>query len=127
MFKNQFLFVVGLVFAVIISVFAITNADPVEINLLFTTFQASQALLVFLFAAAGAIIVVSLGLIRHLKLTGQLRTMRKENDKLRNQIKFLEEQRQTKADQEKAAQEAVKATPEPAPVPTVEEPTDTQG
>jgi hypothetical protein len=53
--------------------------------------------------------------------------MRKENDKLRNQIKFLEEQRQTKADQEKAAQEAVKATPEPAPVPTVEEPTDTQG
>ena len=40
MFKNQFLFVVGLVFAVIISVFAITNADPVEINLLFTTFQA---------------------------------------------------------------------------------------
>jgi uncharacterized integral membrane protein len=127
MFKNQFLFVVGLVFAVIISVFAITNADPVEINLLFTTFQASQALLVFLSAAAGAIIVVSLGLIRHLKLTGQLRTMRKENDKLRNQIKFLEEQRQTKADQEKAAQEAVKATPEPAPVPTVEEPTDTQG
>jgi uncharacterized integral membrane protein len=127
MFKNQFLFVVGLVFAVIISVFAITNADPVEINLLFTTFQASQALLVFLSAASGAIIVVSLGLIRHLKLTGQLRTMRKENDKLRNQIKFLEEQRQTKADQEKAAQEAVKATPEPAPVPTVEEPTDTQG
>lgn len=127
MFKNQFLFVVGLVFAVIISVFAITNADPVEINLLFTTFQASQALLVFLSAAAGAIIVVSLGLIRHLKLTGQLRTMRKENDKLRNQIKFLEEQRQTKADQEKAAQEAVKATPEPAPAPIVEEPTDTQG
>lgn len=127
MFKNQFLFVVGLVFAVIISVFAITNADPVEINLLFTTFQASQALLVFLSAAAGAIIVVSLGLIRHLKLTGQLRTMRKENDKLRNQIKFLEEQRQTKADQEKAAQEAAKATPEPAPAPIVEEPTDTQG
>ena len=127
MFKNQFLFVVGLVFAVIISVFAITNADPVEINLLFTTFQASQALLVFLSAAAGAIIVVSLGLIRHLKLTGQLRTMRKENDKLRNQIKFLEEQRQTKADQEKAAQEAAKATPEPAPAPTVEAPPDTQG
>ena len=126
MFKNQFLFVVGLVFAVIISVFAITNADPVEINLLFTTFQASQALLVFLSAAAGAIIVVSLGLIRHLKLTGQLRNMRKENDKLRNQIKFLEEQRQTKADQEKAAQEAAKATPEPA-IATVEEPTDPQG
>ncbi len=126
MFKNQFLFVVGLVFAVIISVFAITNADPVEINLIFTTFQASQALLVFLSAAAGAIIVVSLGLIRHLKLTGQLRTVRKENDKLRNQIKFLEEQRQTKADQEKAAQEAANATPEPA-IATVEEPTDSQG
>lgn len=127
MFKNQFLFVVGLVFAVVISVFAITNADPVEINLMFTTFQASQALLVFLSAAVGAIIVVSLGLIRHLKLTGQLRTMRKENDKLRNQIKFLEEQRQTKAEQEKAVQEAAKAVPEPDPVPIMEEPTDTQG
>jgi uncharacterized integral membrane protein len=127
MFKNQFLFVVGLVFAVVISVFAITNADPVEINLMFTTFQASQALLVFLSAAVGAIIVVSLGLIRHLKLTGQLRTMRKENDKLRNQIKFLEEQRQTKAEQEKAVQEAAKAVLEPDPVPIMEEPTDTQG
>ena len=127
MFKNQFLFVVGLVFAVVISVFAITNADPVEINLMFTTFQASQALLVFLSAAVGAIIVVSLGLIRHLKLTGQLRTMRKENDKLRNQIKFLEEQRQTKAEQEKAVQEAAKAVLEPDPVPIMEETTDTQG
>jgi uncharacterized integral membrane protein len=106
MYKNQFLFVVGLIFAVIISVFAITNADPVELNLLFTTFEASQALLIFLSAAVGAIIVVSLGLIRHLKLTGQLRTVRKENDKLKNQIKFLEEQRQNKKEEEKVLQEA---------------------
>lgn len=33
--KNQMLFIVSLVFAIIVTIFALTNANPVVINLLF--------------------------------------------------------------------------------------------
>lgn len=98
MHKNQLLFVVGLIFAVMVTAFAMANAKPVVINLLFTKFEASQALLVFFSAAMGAIVVTFMGLIRHFKLTGELRTLRKENEKLRNQSKFYEDDKHKKAE-----------------------------
>jgi uncharacterized integral membrane protein len=113
MYKNQFLFVVGLIFAVIVTVFAMANARPVEINLLFTKFYASQALLIFFSAALGAVLVTFMGLIRHFKLTGELRTLRKENEKLRNQSKFNEDEKksttQTKAEMKADAKAEAKA------------------
>lgn len=98
MHKNQLLFVIGLIFAVLVTVFAMTNAKPVEINLLFTKFEASQALLVFISAAMGAVIVTLMGLIRHFRLTGELRTLRKENEKLRNQSKLYQDEKKDKAE-----------------------------
>ncbi len=93
MHKNQLLFVIGLIFAVIVTVFAMANSKPVAINLLFTKFEASQALLIFFSAALGAIVVTFMGLIRHFRLTGEVRSLRKENEKLRNQIKFNEDEK----------------------------------
>ena len=110
MHKNQLLFVVGLIFAVLVTVFAMTNAKPVTINLLFTKLEASQALLVFISAAMGAVIVTLMGLIRHFRLTGELRTLRKENEKLRNQSKLNEDEKKAKA--QTITQEAVVVSPE---------------
>lgn len=105
MHKNQLLFVIGLIFAVLVTAFAMVNAKPVEINLLFTKFEASQALLVFFSAAMGAIVVTFMGLIRHFRLTGEIRALRKENEKLRNQSKFNEDEKKRLA--EAIPQEAV--------------------
>lgn len=110
MHKNQLLFVIGLISAVVVTVFAMANAKPVVINLLFTKFEASQALLIFFSAAMGAIIVTFMGLIRHFRLTGELRTLRKENEKLRNQIKFNEDEKKVSA--EKIIQEPAVITSE---------------
>ena len=99
MHKNQLLFVIGMIFAVLVTAFAMANAKPVEINLLFTKFEASQALLIFFSAALGAIIVTFMGLIRHFKLTGELRILRKENEKLRNQSKFYEDNKNIKEEE----------------------------
>lgn len=119
MHKNQLLFVVVLIFAVLVTAFAMANAKPVVINLLFTKFEASQALLVFISAAMGAVIVTFMGLIRHFRLTGELRTLRKENEKLRNQNKFYEDEKKPKA--EVVPQDVVTISPEEV---VVEKPVD---
>jgi uncharacterized integral membrane protein len=76
------MFIVGLVFAIIVTIFALTNSNPVVINLIFYKFESSQALVIFISAALGAIIVASLGLVNHIKLKSQIRTLHKENEEL---------------------------------------------
>lgn len=87
--KIQVMFLVSLVFAIIITVFALTNANPVVINLLFYKFEASQVLVIFISAALGAVIVTSLGLVNHIKLKSQIKTLRKANEELAAKINSL--------------------------------------
>jgi uncharacterized integral membrane protein len=87
--KVQGMFIVSLVFAIIITIFALTNANPVVINLLFYKFQASQALVIFISAALGAVIVASLGLVNQIKLKSQIKTLHKTNEELSSKINSL--------------------------------------
>lgn len=87
--KNQLLFILGLVLAIIITLFALTNANPVAINLLFYKFEASQALVIFFSATFGAIIVTLLGLTKHLKLKVEIKKLKKENEKLNKENEKL--------------------------------------
>lgn len=87
--KNQIMFLVSLVFAIIISIFALTNANPVVINMVFYKIVASQALVIFISAALGAVIVTSLGLVNHIKLKSQIRALRKEKEELTAKINRL--------------------------------------
>lgn len=87
--KGQVMFIVSLVFAIIITIFALTNANPVIINLIFYKFEASQALVIFISAALGAVIVTSLGLVNHIKLKSQIKTLRKTNEELSAKINSL--------------------------------------
>jgi uncharacterized integral membrane protein len=76
------MFIVGLVFAIIVTIFALTNSNPVVINMIFYKLESSQALVIFISAALGAIIAASLGLVSHIKLKSQIKTLRKENEEL---------------------------------------------
>lgn len=92
--KSQFLFIISLVFAIIITAFAITNSEPVIINLFFYELTASQALVIFVSAALGAIIVTTLGLMRYIKLISEVKKLRKENETMINKIKANETKEQ---------------------------------
>jgi uncharacterized integral membrane protein len=83
------MFIIGIVFAIIITIFALTNANPVVINLLFYKFEASQALVIFVSAALGAVIVTSLGVVNHIRFKGQIKTLRKANEELSAKINIL--------------------------------------
>jgi uncharacterized integral membrane protein len=87
--KVQIMFLVSLLFAIIITIFALTNANPVVINMLFYKFEASQALIIFISAALGAVIVASLGLVNHIKLKSQIKTLHKANVELTAKINNL--------------------------------------
>ncbi len=88
--KSQVLFIIGLIFAILISVFALTNAKPVGINLLFYDFTASQALIIFVSAALGAVIAATLGTVRYIRRVNEVRRLKKEIDALKKEVAFLE-------------------------------------
>lgn len=82
----QFGFILSLLFAIIVTIFAIQNSDSVAINFLFAKVEISQALVIFISAALGAIIVTILGLVRQFKLTRKI----KDQEKV---VKGLEEEK----------------------------------
>ncbi|MGV8906890.1 MAG: LapA family protein [Acetobacterium sp.] len=82
--KSQLVVIISLVFAVLVTVFAITNAGPVNINLFFYNFEASQALIIFLSAALGAITVSFLGIANHHKLMSEIKSLRMENSEIKS-------------------------------------------
>jgi len=103
--KNQLLFIVSLVFAIIVTLFALTNANPVVINLFFYKVEASQAVIIFFSAALGAIVVTALGLIRDFKLKSEVKKLRKENDALNKKIQELQETQELQESSQKIQKE----------------------
>ena len=71
------------IFAIIIAIFAMTNANPVTIKLFFYEFEASQALIIFFSAALGAIIMALLGTVRYVRRLSEIKRLRKEIESLK--------------------------------------------
>jgi uncharacterized integral membrane protein len=85
-------FVVSLLFALIVAIFALQNAVSVTIKFLFAEFAISQALIILLSAVFGAIIVLFLGTIKQIKTNIKMRNLSKLADKLEEENKILKEQ-----------------------------------
>lgn len=88
----RFAFIISLIFALFISIFAIQNAAAISINLLFAKINVSLALIIFISAGTGAIIAALLGVKRELKI-------KYENKQLLKRVHQLEqEKKQTETD-----------------------------
>ncbi|MDK2918434.1 MAG: hypothetical protein PWQ37_1167 [Candidatus Petromonas sp.] len=79
----QILFVLALLFAIFVSIFAVMNSEPVTIKLLWKQYEFSQAIVILGSAAVGAIIVAFLGLFSKVKSSLKIR-------ELQNKVKRLE-------------------------------------
>lgn len=75
-------FLVSLVFAVIIAVFAIGNSNDVVVNFIFAEYELSQAVVILISAMFGALVVAFLGIIRQVKSNLRIRNLGKEIDRL---------------------------------------------
>ncbi|TAH60172.1 MAG: LapA family protein [Gottschalkiaceae bacterium] len=91
-------FIISLFFAIIVAVFALKNGGSVNIDFIFAKVQVSQAIVIFVSAALGAVIVAFLGLVRQVKLTMKLKeqgklinSLNSDKQSLENEIHILKE------------------------------------
>lgn len=118
----QSTFIVALVFAVLVAVFAILNGEVVTINLLFQKFQISQALVILIAAILGAISVYMMNLVNKVKTSLKIKDLNKklkqsemEIAAMKERIAMFEEEASAAAEEQAvpaAAQPVAAATPE---------------
>ncbi len=89
-------FIITLLFAVIVTLFAVQNSGSVEISIFFAKYNVSQALVIFISAILGAIVVLLIGMIQQFKLnlkiknyTKTVHQLNEENQVLKQQIEEL--------------------------------------
>lgn len=99
--------IISMVFAVIIALFAVANSEPVSINLIFKTYELSQAVVILVSAVVGALMVFVLNLVSKAKQAMKAKNLKKEIKELNNQLEGCQNQLKTLTD-EKANEEQMK-------------------
>jgi len=92
--KTQLYFILGLLFALLVAIFALQNPEPVDIDFLVWHFNAiSKVLIILVSTAVGALVVVLLGFSwqfrRYLyvrRLEGEAEGLKKELEKARQAL-----------------------------------------
>ena len=103
----QIWFVFSLIFAAIVTLFAVLNADVVTIKLFWTNFELSQSLVILMSAALGSVITIFLGIFSRIKskikimdLNSQLGVANHKIDLLNKSIDALEKKAEENVPQE---------------------------
>ncbi|TYR76795.1 DUF1049 domain-containing protein [Rossellomorea vietnamensis] len=81
--KIQWNLILGLIFALIVAIFAVINVDPVRVNYLFGEAQWPLILVIIGSVLMGGLIVGSVGLFRLYVIQRKLKALQKENDRLK--------------------------------------------
>lgn len=89
-------FSLSLLFAVLVALFAIQNSGSVEISFLFINLVASQALIILISAAFGAIIALLLSLMKQYKQNKKIKDCQHERDLLQKDMINLEQELEIK-------------------------------
>ena len=87
--KLEIRFIASLFFAIIVAIFAIQNAGNIDIEFLAWNITVSQAIVILGSAIIGGIIVLLLGLIKHIRQSRNIKRLTKENDTLKLQLEEL--------------------------------------
>lgn len=78
-------FILSLIFAGIVGLFALNNSEKVVIDLIFTSLEISQAIVIFISAFLGAIIVAILGWVKDLRFKKEIKEFVKEQEILQDE------------------------------------------
>ncbi len=103
--KTQWSLVVALLFSLLVAIFAIVNNELVPVNFLFGSVEISAVLLILGSAAAGAIIMTFLSLVRHVRVGFEVRDLKKKIKHLEEDLKNKEELLAAKAEEEMPEEE----------------------
>ncbi|ASS66854.1 MULTISPECIES: lipopolysaccharide assembly protein LapA domain-containing protein [unclassified Paenibacillus] len=81
--KTQGLLISGLVFALLIAIFAVINVDPVRVNFMFATTSAPLILVILISALLGGLSIGLFGIIRQYRLQREIKGLKRELDESR--------------------------------------------
>ncbi|WP_407269562.1 lipopolysaccharide assembly LapA domain-containing protein [Radiobacillus sp. PE A8.2] len=84
--KGQTYIILAFIFALIVAVFAVINVDPVKVDYLFGTGDAPLILVIIISVLMGGLITASVGIVRLIKLQREIKSLRRENMKLKEQL-----------------------------------------
>ncbi|RLQ98323.1 LapA family protein [Falsibacillus albus] len=84
--KFQWALIFGIVFALIVAIFAVINVDNVEVNYLFGTAQWPLILVILGSVFMGGIIIGTVGLVRMYSLQRKVKQLEKQNAQLHAQL-----------------------------------------
>ena len=105
--------VVFVIFALLIASFAVFNAVPVDLNLMFWKTTAPLSIVIMISAAAGGVLASLLLLPRHLRGFWQVRELRAKVRRLEGEMRSLKEV-DNRTKQEAAASPAATSAPSPS-------------
>ncbi len=84
-------FILSLIFAAIVAIFALNNSDVVLINLFFTKVEISQAIVILISAILGAVVAAIFSGVRSLKSSRKVKKINQEITELNERNKELED------------------------------------
>jgi uncharacterized integral membrane protein len=87
----QATFIISLIFSILVAIFALLNGDVVSINLVFEKFQMSQALVILIAAALGAVAVYFMSFVRRVKSALKIKELEKKLKVSETEILSLKE------------------------------------
>jgi uncharacterized integral membrane protein len=86
--QKQFVFL--LIVAILVAIFAITNAEVVAVRLFFWTFELSGSLLILISVALGALLVVLLNAVTWIKQRNTIKDLNRQLEKAHNQLEMTQ-------------------------------------
>lgn len=88
--------ILSLIFTAIVVVFALSNSGVVSIDLMFASFEVSQAIVIFMSAILGGLVVSVLSFFRRIKLSREIKSLKSELDGVKEERKSLIDQLESK-------------------------------
>lgn len=82
-------FVIILILALIIGIFAISNSSVVSIDFIFAEIELSQAIVIFICVLLGALVASIFGFIRQLSLKKDIKELKTKNNTLQIELNQL--------------------------------------
>ena len=83
----QVTFILSMVFAIVIAVFALANSGTVTISFIFKSFEMSQAVVILVSSVIGAVVVFMLNLVSKAKSAVKTKGLNKQIKELESQLK----------------------------------------
>lgn len=88
----QWKFIVSLIAAFVVAIFAIQNSDPVDIKFLVASANMSQALVILISASLGAVVAIFLGLLKQFSLNKSVKEKSKQIQSLESEVSSLRDE-----------------------------------